>query len=69
MDKKLIDRFRALHPRVSVGNDSPAWLKPRRTVWGPTLDGKYNGRPRCRSFKSALRKAEALSRELIEKGT
>lgn len=58
------ERMRALHPRVGVGNDSPTWLKPRRTVWGVTLDGRYHGTPRCRSFEGALRKAEKLSREL-----
>lgn len=61
---KQAERFRALHPRVSVGNDSPMWLKPRRMVYGPTLDGKYHGRPRCRTFEGALKKAEALSKEL-----
>lgn len=59
-----IARFKELHPRVSVGNDSPCWFKVRRTVYGPTLDGKYYGTPRCRTFAGALRKAEALSAEL-----
>ena len=53
-----------LHPRVSVGNDSPCWLKPRRTIWGATLDGSYHGRPACRTYEGAIRKAEKLSREL-----
>lgn len=57
-------RFRALHERVSVGNDSPAWLKPRRMIYGPTLDGKYHGHPRCRTYEGALKKAEKLSREV-----
>jgi hypothetical protein len=61
---RLADRRRKLHPRVSVGNDTPCWLKPRRTIYGPTLDGSYHGVPRCRSFEGALRKAEKLSREL-----
>lgn len=62
--EKQAERFKALHPRVSVGNDSPCWLKVRRTIYGPTLDGKYHGRPACRTFEGALRKAEALSTEL-----
>jgi hypothetical protein len=54
-------RMRALHPRVSVGNDTPCWLSPRRTLYGPTLDGKYHGQPLCRTFDGALKKAEKLS--------
>lgn len=64
--KTLADRLRALHPRVSVGNDSPCWLKPRRTIYGATLDGSYHGTPRCKSFEGALRKAERLSAELTK---
>lgn len=66
MTQSEAERFRNLHPRVSVGNDTPVWLKPRRTIYGPTLDGKYHGDPRCRTFKGALRKAEKLSAELRE---
>jgi hypothetical protein len=61
-----IDLERAVnsHPRVGVGNDSPVWMKPRRTVWGVTLDGKYQGSPRCRTMAGAYRKAAALIAEL-----
>lgn len=61
---KQAERMRALHPRVSVGNDSPAWLNPRRTIWGPTLDGNYHGHPNCKTFEGALKKAEKLSEEI-----
>lgn len=64
MAKNLADRLRALHPRVSIGNDTPCWLKPRRTIYGATLDGAYHGTPRCRTMEGALRKAEQLSAEL-----
>ena len=60
----IAERLKALHPRVSIGNDTPCWLKPRRTIYGATLDGHYHGQPRCRSLEGALRKAEALSREI-----
>lgn len=63
--EQLADKFRNLHPRVSVGNDSPVWLKPRRTVYGVTLDGKYIGTPRCKTYAGALRKAEQLSARLV----
>jgi len=60
----LAKRRRDLHPRVSIGNDTPCWLKPRRTMYGVTLDGEYYGRPLCRTYEGALRKAERLSRTL-----
>jgi hypothetical protein len=62
--KTFGDRIRALDSRVNIGNDSPCWFKKPRIVWGVTLDGHYVGAPRCKSAESALRKAEALSREL-----
>ena len=52
------------HPRVGVGNDSPVWLKPRRTVYGVTLDGKYYSPPRCKTSASAYKKAATLIAEL-----
>lgn len=61
---RISARMRALHPRVGVGNDTPCWRTPRRTVYGPTLDNGYYGHPRCRTFEGALRLAEKLSREL-----
>lgn len=66
MKPATLERLRRVngHPRVGIGNDSPAWLKPRRTVWGATLDGKYHGHPRCRTIEGALKKAEHLIREL-----
>jgi len=61
-----IDLMRAVnsHQRVGVGNDSPVWMKPRRTVWGVTLDGKYYGTLRCRTSAGAYKKAAALIAEL-----
>lgn len=50
------------HPRVGVGNDSPAWFKVRRTVWGVLLDGRYIRPPRHRSHIAACRAAgEAIN--------
>lgn len=67
MTETQLARIRAImaHPRVGLGNDSPVWLNPRRTVHGATLDGEYHGHPRCRTMMGAVRKAEALIR-LIE---
>ena len=66
MDDKTLARLRRVnaHARVGVGNDSPTWLKPRRTIWGVTLDGRYHGQPRCRTLTGALTKAEKLIREI-----
>lgn len=70
MDDKTLARLRAIngHARVGIGNDTPMWLKPRRTVWGVTLDGRYHGQPRCRTIHGAMKKAEALI-EALESGT
>lgn len=61
---RLIKRRYALHPRVNVGNCTQCWTKKRQTIYGATLDGSYHGKPRCRTYEGALRKAETLSAEI-----
>ena len=70
MDDKTHARLYRInaHARVGVGNDSPAWLKPRRTIYGATLDGKYHGPPKCRTLLGAIKKAEALIKSLDSAG-
>jgi hypothetical protein len=63
--EKIAERCRTLHPRVGVGNYK-AWTS-NRTIYGPTIDGRYaEEQPTCRTFEGALKKAEFLSRHLFE---